>query len=135
MPSRPKKPCSWPGCQELTTERFCEKHKKQERKQQDERRGTAAQRGYDARWRKARERFLRENPLCVECLRAGRLTPATEVDHRIPHRGNYDLFWDVSNWQALCKQCHSRKTAIEDGGFKGARNMGEYKRASWLSGK
>lgn len=27
------------------------------------------------------------------------------------------LFWDKSNWMALCKPCHSRKTAKENGGF------------------
>ncbi len=117
MPIRPKKPCSWPGCRELTMERFCDKHKKQERKQQDERRGTAAQRGYDNRWRKARERFLRENPLCIECLKEERLTPATVVDHIVPHKGNYELFWDESNWQPLCKYHHDVKTAKVDGGF------------------
>lgn len=42
---------------------------------------------------------------------------ATEVDHIIPHRGDQQLFWDTNNWQGLCKPCHSRKTAQEDGGF------------------
>jgi 5-methylcytosine-specific restriction protein A len=23
------------------------------------------------------------------------------------------LFWDEDNWQALCKPCHDRKTAVE----------------------
>ncbi|MGM9590559.1 MAG: HNH endonuclease signature motif containing protein, partial [Faecousia sp.] len=41
---------------------------------------------------------------------AGRLTPATVVDHIIPHRGDRKLFWDESNWQPLCKDCHNRKT-------------------------
>jgi 5-methylcytosine-specific restriction protein A len=27
------------------------------------------------------------------------------------------LFWDSSNWQPLCHECHSSKTAREDGGF------------------
>lgn len=28
------------------------------------------------------------------------------------------LFWDkVNNWMGLCKPCHSKKTATEDGGF------------------
>lgn len=31
------------------------------------------------------------------------------------------LFWDRTNWQGLCKQCHSRKTAAEDGGFGNAK--------------
>jgi 5-methylcytosine-specific restriction enzyme A len=73
-------------------------------------RGSAEERGYDARWRKARKAFLQEHPLCVECLKAGKLTPATVVDHIIPHRGNQELFWNADNWQPLCKECHGKKT-------------------------
>jgi 5-methylcytosine-specific restriction protein A len=43
--------------------------------------------------------------------------PAIVVDHIIPHKGNYKLFWDKSNWQSLCKSCHDKKTAREDGAF------------------
>ena len=76
----------------------------------DHMRGGAAERGYDGRWRKARIAFLQRNPLCVECMRKGVLTPATVVDHIIPHRGDKDLFWNEENWQPLCKSCHDRKT-------------------------
>jgi len=122
MPKRPKRPCAHPGCPELVEypDRYCEKHKRERnrsRREYDKERGTAAQRGYDARWRKVRKRFLAENPLCTECMKEGRLTPATVVDHIVPHKGDPELFWDESNWQPLCKQCHDRKTAREDGGF------------------
>lgn len=73
-------------------------------------RGGADARGYDSRWRKARKLFLERNPLCVECRKEGRLTPATVVDHVIPHRGDQKLFWDEGNWQPLCKEHHDRKT-------------------------
>jgi len=76
----------------------------------DRLRGGADARGYDARWRKARAAFLQKHPLCRQCLREGRLTPATVVDHILPHRGNQELFWDEKNWQALCRTCHDRKT-------------------------
>lgn len=66
-------------------------------------------------WRKARAVYLREHPLCVECKRNGRLTPATVVDHVEPHQGDKHRFWDKANWQALCKRCHDRKTAREGG--------------------
>lgn len=65
------------------------------------------------RWREASHRYLRNNPLCVHCLRVGRTTTSTETDHIKPHRGNKELFWDKSNWQALCKQCHALKTSSE----------------------
>lgn len=38
---------------------------------------------------------------------------AEELDHIIPHRGNEALYRDESNWQMVCKSCHSRKTAAE----------------------
>jgi 5-methylcytosine-specific restriction endonuclease McrA len=63
---------------------------------------------YDSvRWRKLRKWFLSINPLCVICLKMGRETPATIVDHKKPHKGNYELFWDQDNWQSLCAGCHS----------------------------
>jgi 5-methylcytosine-specific restriction protein A len=51
--------------------------------------------------------------LCVPCKAAGRLVPATVVDHVVPHRGDPALFWDERNWQSLCKPCHDAKTARE----------------------
>ncbi len=67
--------------------------------------------GYDYRWQKFRLSFLKKNPLCVECLKSDRTTPANEVDHIIPHRGDKELFWRIGNHQSLCKPCHSAKTA------------------------
>lgn len=79
------------------------------------------QRGYNREWRKISKQFLDAHPLCAGfdsvCEERGRITPATDVDHIVPHRGNLRIFWDQSNWQALCHTCHSRKTAREDGGF------------------
>lgn len=79
-------------------------------------RPTAAARGYGSRWQRARLAHLAANPLCVRCEAEGRVTEATDVDHHIPHRGDYTLFWDESNWRSLCHSCHSKKTATEDGG-------------------
>ncbi len=62
----------------------------------------------------ATEARLRRHPLCVRCKAQGRFTAATVVDHIIPHRGDPHLMWDESNWQALCKSCHDRKTWTED---------------------
>lgn len=112
MAGRLPKPCSKPGCPELTTGRYCENHKNQR-----DMRESAARRGYDSRWRRARRLYLSRHPLCVECERRGRLTPADTVDHVVPHKGDPVLLWDEANWQALCAPCHSRKTAREDGGF------------------
>jgi 5-methylcytosine-specific restriction endonuclease McrA len=64
-------------------------------------------RGYTYAWRKARERFLARNPLCVKCETAGLIEAANVVDHKIPHRGDQVLFWSEENWQSLCGPCHS----------------------------
>lgn len=74
--------------------------------------GTA--RGYGYKWQKARERFLMANPLCCYCEREGRVTAATVVDHKEPHRGNEALFWDEKNWQPLCQTHHSRDKQREE---------------------
>jgi 5-methylcytosine-specific restriction enzyme A len=79
----------------------------------DHARPSAARRGYGPRWRRARAAYLARHPLCVLCREAGRLAPATAVDHVVPHRGDPILFWDESNWQGLCKPCHDAKTARE----------------------
>jgi len=111
------RPCRYPGCPQLVTSGYCDRHRKQEQRRQDERRGSAAERGYDARWQRARLIFLQKNPLCIECQKEGHIEPATVVDHIVPHKGNVDLFWDESNWQPLCRKHHDIKTAMEDGGF------------------
>lgn len=117
MPRRPAKPCSKGGCGALTFARFCDRHAKEYRQQSDQRRGSAASRGYGRRWQKARAEFLADNPLCVRCRAKHRVTAATVVDHIVPHKGDQDLFWNRANWQALCKAHHDEKTAAEDGAF------------------
>lgn len=94
-------------------------------------RETAAQRGYDGRWQKARVAFLLENPLCCGCRGRGLVVGATVVDHIKPHRmadalrsGDPQalaearrLFWDKTNWQGLCANCHnSDKQRLERSG-------------------
>lgn len=69
-----------------------------------------------------RKQFLKEHPLCEECRKNGVIKPATIVDHVVSHKGNEALFWDQSNWQALCKSCHDKKTTKEDGRF-GKKNV------------
>lgn len=92
-------------------ETYCPEHKKERTARYEAGRGTAAERGYGGRWLKHRRRFLKEHPYCV----CG--NPASEVDHTRPVPPTDPLFWDPANHQALCRSCHSRKTAKQDGGF------------------
>ena len=74
-------------------------------------------RGYGSAWDKIRLIVLkRDNGLC-QCSKCQggkiRVTPATEVDHIIPKaKGGTD---DMSNLQAINKECHKKKTAREQG--------------------
>jgi 5-methylcytosine-specific restriction protein A len=88
----------------------------------DARRSNSAERGYGHRWRVTRKGYLQKHPLCVACEKKGRVEPATDLDHIIPHRGDMELFWDRSNWQGLCETCHSTKTATEDSSFANRRH-------------
>jgi 5-methylcytosine-specific restriction endonuclease McrA len=81
---------------------------------------TTAERGYGGKWQRYRLKFLEANVLCVMCQKLGKVTAATVVDHIVDHRGDQRLFWQRENHQALCKPCHSVKTAA-DGGVGAAR--------------
>ena len=98
-------------------------------------RPSAHARGYGRAWAAASKGYLQHHALCVHCLADGLVTASVLVDHIRPHRlsealasGDEQrvtaaraLFWDHDNWQALCKTCHDRKTATEDGGFGNRR--------------
>ena len=69
---------------------------------------------YDkAFWKRLRVQILeRDNYLCVACMKLGKLTPATDVDHIVPlSKGGTN---SPDNLQALCHECHKQKTAKED---------------------
>ena len=86
-------------------------------------RESSAKRGYNARWQKARATYLREHPVCAYCARFGRLTPASVVDHVIPHKGDSRLFWDSHNWQPLCAACHDGAKRAEERGGRGGCDL------------
>ena len=111
MPHKARVPCRHGGCPALVEvgERYCPEHKPLHPD-----RPSSAQRGYNSRWRRVSKAYLRKHPLCVKCLQEGRFVQATVVDHIRPHRNDPALMWSDSNWQALCKPCHDRKTGHED---------------------
>ncbi len=110
MPMRPATPCSVPGCpRPAVSGGRCELHAREHRARQEANRPSAAARGYDARWRRIRAKFLKAHAECVECG-----APATVADHIVPLSQGGTNDWD--NLQPLCKRCHDRKTATVDGG-------------------
>jgi 5-methylcytosine-specific restriction protein A len=73
-----------------------------------------------SRWQKVREMWLKDHPLCTMCQSIGTLTPATVVDHVIPHRNSPALMWDSTNYQSLCAHHHnSTKQHHEKAGVYG----------------
>ena len=85
-------------------------------------RRTSRERGYSRRWEAAARAFRAQYPLCgmrpgglspvmSQCHDQGRVSPAEQVDHVVPHRGDQALFWDrEGNWQSLCRACGARKS-------------------------
>jgi 5-methylcytosine-specific restriction protein A len=56
---------------------------------------------------------LRDNYLCLECLKDGRVTSANQVDHILSKaKGGKDV---MNNLQSLCKKCHDIKSIQELG--------------------
>lgn len=114
MPKKPKRPCSYPGCPNLTDGRFCEKHQKQENRRYEKYdRSPEMKKRYGKAWKKIRDRHMAEYPLCEMCEKQGRLTLAEEVHHIKPlSMGGTN---DDGNLMSLCKVCHSEITAKEGG--------------------
>jgi 5-methylcytosine-specific restriction protein A len=112
MPRKPKRPCSFPGCPELTDGRYCDMHQRQVDAYYNKyERDPQTRKRYGRRWKRIRDRYISEHPLCEECQKYGRLTPAEEVHHIIPlSKGGTNA---DSNLMSLCKQCHSSITARE----------------------
>lgn len=112
-----KRFCRKQGCNTLTDTGYCEAHTTVGQ-QYDQYRGTPAERGYTSRWAKYSRLYRKKHPLCVDCLKDGRIVASQHTDHIIAVSGPNDpLFYSESNHQALCAPCHSRKTVLEDGGF------------------
>ena len=112
--------CLTPGCALKVERGHCVNHARQ----QDQQRGNSNARGYTWQWGKRAKAFLETYPLCgmrpgdqapvmSRCAADGIRTPATVVDHVVPHRGDQRLFQDVGNWQSLCIRCHARKSQTE----------------------
>lgn len=107
MPKKPKRPCSYPGCPNLTDGQYCEEHEAIARKRYNKYgRPADNNKKYGRAWKRIRDRYAAAHPLCELCLKEGRLTPVEEVHHVIPlsqggtHRND--------NLMSLCQSCHTK---------------------------
>ena len=113
MPQRIERPCRAYLCPNTTSNSngYCDEHQTLAK----ERRGSARSRGYDRRWEKFRVQYLKEHPLCADCLEhpfpGEPPQPAIEV-HHIHKLADYPkLKYDTDNLMALCHRHHSIRTA------------------------
>jgi 5-methylcytosine-specific restriction endonuclease McrA len=103
------------------------------RRAYDKARGSAADRGYDARWRAYAKAFLARHPWCQceRCAISSDPLPARHVDHIVAVTGPDDpLFWRESNHRAMSHACHSRKTVREDGALHRSSGAPQQRAAS-----
>jgi 5-methylcytosine-specific restriction protein A len=125
MPEGAPHACAHPGCPGHAPmgERFCPSHEGSYRPRglRWPSRGSSAARGYGAAWQRnvayiKATRILCEDPLGVH---KDRPVFGQEV-HHITSKANGGSD-DATNLQLLCKSCHSRITAMQDGGFGNER--------------
>lgn len=68
---------------------------------------------YDRHWSAYRAIYLNVNTHCYCCLER-----STVVDHLIPHKGDFHLFWRIDNYLPLCKGCHDEATNLFDRNYR-----------------
>ena len=116
MPARAPRRCHANGCRKLIREPrewLCHQCEKQRQRTTNTQRTKTN--NYNGAWVGISKAYLRTYPLCEECLRHGYETKSTQTDHITPLNDGGTNEW--SNLKALCRACHSRKTATYDQGF------------------
>lgn len=105
--------CRYPRCGAFISHRgYCDQHKHLEK---DPAKGIAnatptkdhSHLYNTTTWRKLRLKILERDNYC--CIKCGRSEDRMAVDHIQPHNGNEELFYNESNLQTLCPQCHAKK--------------------------
>ena len=107
VPRKPRKPCAYPGCPNLTENRYCEEHAAKANREYDLYvRAPDKHKKYGRAWKRIRDSYAREHPLCERCLEEGRVSLTDEVHHIVPvsQGGTHAR----SNLRSLCRSCHQR---------------------------
>ncbi len=126
MPMKPKKPCSYPGCPNLTDGRYCPEHKRKVNSDYEKYgRDKTAKSRYGRAWKRIRDKYASEHPFCELCLQRGVAVPTEQIHHVMPlsEGGTHDR----NNLIALCKSCHSHIHAKRGDYWRGKRPQGESK--------
>lgn len=109
MPYAPRRGCAYGNCKELAVSgsQYCEEHKKLVDRQYNRyTRTDEVKKKYGRKWKRIRDRYAREHPLCEKCLEDGKVTLVEEVHHIIPvsQGGTHDR----DNLMSLCRSCHTK---------------------------
>lgn len=79
MPSKPKKPCVYPGCPALVTGRYCEEHARKVNSDYEKySRDKSTKRRYGRAWKRIRDKYAAEHPFCELCFERGLAVPVEE---------------------------------------------------------
>ena len=107
MPRKPKRPCKYPGCAELTGGVYCAEHERAARQHYERyARGYDSHERYGSAWQKIRGRYLAAHPLCERCASEGRYVRAALVHHVRPLSGGGTHCEE--NLVSLCVSCHEK---------------------------
>lgn len=114
MAMKPLRPCQHPGCCILVPGGYCDAHRPKRESDRSEAAKSWRWMYQTPEWTDdLRPTQLLREPFCRICAQHGRRVRATDVDHIVDHKGDWDKFTDRSNLESLCHSCHSRKTARE----------------------
>ena len=106
MPMKPKTPCRYPGCPNLTDGRYCPEHKRKVNSDYEKYdRDKNTRNKYGRAWKRIRDKYASEHPFCEVCYGRGVIVPTEQIHHKKPlsEGGTHDR----DNLIALCKACHS----------------------------
>ena len=95
MPKKPKRPCSYPGCPNLTDGQYCKEHEATARRQYNKyERSADVNKKYGRAWKRIRARY------------AAAPTSVDEVHHIVPISQGGTHARD--NLMSLCRSCHTK---------------------------
>ena len=118
MPSKPKKPCAYPGCPNLTDGRYCPEHQQKVNSNYEKYgRDKATKKRYGRAWKRIRDKYAAEHPFCELCFDRGIIVPTEEIHHKKPLSDTTC----TARSDYFDRACHLHSEAACDGSLQSAR--------------